>query len=491
MDLLPTELLIHVFSLLDLPDRTEMKLVCKKWYAIIKDDHSWRLAFEKYFGSVPLRRCKASWELEYLGYVKMYREWSRKRIEQIQFDPQLGAVQDCLESKMGLLVTSQETGLTAKFSLKGKQDKTVYDYYAHFQPDISEMVVVGQQSGEIAVRYFKRKDWTILDQRHQQRVTSILVHKDKIISSSASGLLIWPDLTEKEGVAGIRKLYQFQKHIVGVSDHGAYSWDHTEHPRTLSEDQMRIVCTDVDANAIALGTPASVEIMRVGDGESITSIPFTNPTAGSWSRDITVEEKHTLLGLGSEEGVYCVYSVSTKHKSHQLLTRIDLGYTVTSLSIGSSSIMLTTTRRCYIYTLLPKDLLILTDCTLDPHDRPIAVRLQDAYVWVLRDKIRVISKTVQKPPAKKTPKKVKQSKDFKIKDELEEAVRENKEMYHERVGRADRLMQFNGRDHGMSQKELEEYVQFLSLQENTPMTLGDLTDDEQLQLALQLSLDSK
>lgn len=78
--LLPSEVLIQIFSWLNLPSIDAAALVCTKWRRIIQSDSLWREIFNNNFNSVltfSRLTSSVSWRIEYLERVNALRRWKR------------------------------------------------------------------------------------------------------------------------------------------------------------------------------------------------------------------------------------------------------------------------------------------------------------------------------------------------------------------------------------------------------------------------------
>ncbi|KAJ3184292.1 hypothetical protein HDU87_005139 [Geranomyces variabilis] len=92
VDRLPNELLLHILANLDHTELRSSMLVCSRFHRVISDDSCWRYAFEKNFGSLPIRRLgESSWQKEYIKRVQLLKGfYGGKHI--VQFDPRIGNI---------------------------------------------------------------------------------------------------------------------------------------------------------------------------------------------------------------------------------------------------------------------------------------------------------------------------------------------------------------------------------------------------------------
>ncbi|KDN47949.1 hypothetical protein K437DRAFT_273537 [Tilletiaria anomala UBC 951] len=121
---IPTEILVRVFSYLDVISLAQVALVCSFWAAIVHDDATWRLAFATNFDvqggdeTLPtLRRThKLSWKAEYVRRSDLLRRWRKSRTATILTDPRIGLLSGIaisLQHKF-MLSTSVANGVASR-----------------------------------------------------------------------------------------------------------------------------------------------------------------------------------------------------------------------------------------------------------------------------------------------------------------------------------------------------------------------------------------
>lgn len=79
---LPDELLVEIFSAVDLSQLGDLRLVCSRWNFVIVDPTTWQRAFSRTFGAhrhFPYIRANLTWMGEYYHRLKCLRLWSKAR----------------------------------------------------------------------------------------------------------------------------------------------------------------------------------------------------------------------------------------------------------------------------------------------------------------------------------------------------------------------------------------------------------------------------
>ncbi|CAN3375162.1 hypothetical protein DIURU_005422 [Diutina rugosa] len=79
---LPDELLVEIFSAVDLAQLGNLRLVCHRWNFVIVDPTTWQRAFSRTFGAhrhFPQIRANLTWMGEYYHRLKCIRLWSKAR----------------------------------------------------------------------------------------------------------------------------------------------------------------------------------------------------------------------------------------------------------------------------------------------------------------------------------------------------------------------------------------------------------------------------
>lgn len=168
IELLPDEILVQIISHMDPAGLRVFHLVSKRFYNLMKDESCWRLAVERHFGALPLRRISKSWRIEYLYRVRYLRDWKGGRCSTLQFEPRIGVLHqiyvDLEANKLlganldrGMVaITDPSTGKVAKDKLYASPD--------HVHLLVSKMciqasrIAVGKVNGSISVlHHFKDK----------------------------------------------------------------------------------------------------------------------------------------------------------------------------------------------------------------------------------------------------------------------------------------------------------------------------------------------
>ncbi|KAI9591932.1 WD40-repeat-containing domain protein [Syncephalis fuscata] len=93
MKLLPSELLIRIFVLLEPEALRRAQRVCKRWNDAIADDRSWRDALANGLGRLPFRRLQPqSWRQEYTERINRIRQWEFDKIYNVEFRPRIDGI---------------------------------------------------------------------------------------------------------------------------------------------------------------------------------------------------------------------------------------------------------------------------------------------------------------------------------------------------------------------------------------------------------------
>jgi hypothetical protein len=253
------------------------------------------------------------------------------------------------------------------------------------------------------------------------------------------------------------------------------------------------------ADALCLIAYENTAFMYDSHRGSLEELGFTDSyetTAVAWETVSNASQDHVIYH-GSKCGSIRVFRMRTSGVKYNMscLGAATVESPILQLKPFALGLLATCSDRLHLFQKTSFEPLLCLNLTNPVHSM---VHLTTrSLLYVSGSNIKFWNKRAQKKPKVKTPaRKVKYTMDKSLNYEIADIVTESQSSYQERVQAHRRSEQYNGADHGMSPRELEDYALFLSLQDSfqsganvDDQLPSDLTEDELLQIALLRSQD--
>jgi hypothetical protein len=224
--------------------------------------------------------------------------------------------------------------------------------------------------------------------------------------------------------------------------------------------------------------------------EAKITLPFDGSLSCTHWQDSKSES--SILYIGTDTGELLVYNVSISNSRCKLQGSSFLSSEILDIKSAPFSMLVATSDCISLFQSGSFTPLLQFGVPFDSSSSILI--LHKTIVCTIGSKIKFWNTAIGRKKSGKPPRKAKLSHDKVIANEVSEIVKENEISYRKKLERHANTIKANGKDHGMSQNELEEYAMYLSLQEmnekqakNNESIKNDLTDEEMFQLALLIS----